>query len=60
MARIGALLAAGRSVIVVDPVIVNKADHELVLRMEPTLDLAASFCAPACGRDEGCARFAGR
>ncbi|MEU5724246.1 DUF4127 family protein [Micromonospora sp. NPDC047738] len=39
--RIGALLAAGTPVIVVDPLIVNKADHELVARMENGLDLAA-------------------
>ena len=42
--RIGALLAAGTPVIVVDPVIVNKADHELVARMEAGLDLAALLC----------------
>ncbi|MFG3577946.1 DUF4127 family protein [Micromonospora chersina] len=39
--RIGALLAAGTPVIVVDPLIVNKADHDLVARMERGLDLAA-------------------
>ncbi|MEV4658762.1 DUF4127 family protein [Micromonospora sp. NPDC049301] len=39
--RIGRLLAAGTPVIVVDPLIVNKADHELVERMENRLDLAA-------------------
>ncbi|GGO22122.1 DUF4127 family protein [Micromonospora parathelypteridis] len=39
--RIGKLLAAGTPVIVVDPLIVNKADHELVARMENRLDLAA-------------------
>ncbi|MFC5926474.1 DUF4127 family protein [Micromonospora vulcania] len=39
--RIGELLAAGTPVIVVDPLIVNKADHELVARMESGLDLAA-------------------
>ncbi|MFG2058402.1 DUF4127 family protein [Micromonospora sp. NPDC048930] len=38
--RIGDLLAAGTPVIVVDPLIVNKADHELVARMENRLDLA--------------------
>ncbi|TYB93022.1 DUF4127 family protein [Micromonospora sp. WP24] len=38
---IGGLLAAGTPVIVVDPLIVNKADHELVTRMEARLDLAA-------------------
>jgi hypothetical protein len=37
--RIGALLAAGIPVIVVDPLIVNKADHDLVARMEARLDL---------------------
>ncbi|MFI7284035.1 DUF4127 family protein [Micromonospora chersina] len=39
--RIGVLLAAGTPVIVVDPLIVNKADHDLVARMERGLDLAA-------------------
>ncbi|MFE9203472.1 DUF4127 family protein [Micromonospora sp. NPDC007230] len=39
--RVGALLAAGTPVIVVDPLIVNKADHDLVARMENGLDLAA-------------------
>jgi len=39
--RIGKLLTAGTPVIVVDPLIVNKADHELVARMESRLDLAA-------------------
>ncbi|MFF5179819.1 DUF4127 family protein [Micromonospora sp. NPDC000316] len=39
--RIGTLLAAGTRVIVVDPLIVNKADHDLVARMENHLDLAA-------------------
>ncbi|MFG3603133.1 DUF4127 family protein [Micromonospora chersina] len=39
--RIGTLLAAGTPVIVVDPLIVNKADHDLVARMERGLDLAA-------------------
>ncbi|MDZ5443444.1 DUF4127 family protein [Micromonospora sp. 4G57] len=39
--RIGGLLAAGTPVIVVDPLIVNKADHELVARMEARLDLTA-------------------
>ncbi|MGW5673305.1 DUF4127 family protein, partial [Micromonospora sp. NPDC003776] len=39
--RIGDLLAAGNPVIVVDPLIVNKADHDLVARMENRLDLAA-------------------
>ncbi|MGQ5262879.1 DUF4127 family protein [Micromonospora sp. ZYX-F-536] len=39
--RIGKLLAAGTPVIVVDPLIVNKADHDLVARMENRLDLAA-------------------
>jgi hypothetical protein len=39
--QIGELLAAGTPVIVVDPLIVNKADHELVARMESGLDLAA-------------------
>ncbi|MGC3862153.1 DUF4127 family protein [Micromonospora chersina] len=39
--RIGALLAAGTPVVVVDPLIVNKADHDLVARMERGLDLAA-------------------
>ncbi|MCO1593864.1 DUF4127 family protein [Micromonospora sp. RHAY321] len=39
--RIGRLLAAGSPVIVVDPLIVNKADHDLVARMESGLDLAA-------------------
>ncbi|MFG2164946.1 DUF4127 family protein [Micromonospora chersina] len=39
--RIGALLAAGTPVVVVDPLIVNKADHDLVVRMERGLDLAA-------------------
>ncbi|MGW0431238.1 DUF4127 family protein [Micromonospora sp. NPDC003197] len=41
VARIGALLAAGTPVIVVDPLIVNKGDHDLVSRMEAGLDLAA-------------------
>jgi hypothetical protein len=41
VARIGALLAAGTQVIVVDPLIVNKGDHALVSRMEAGLDLAA-------------------
>ncbi|MFC0506561.1 DUF4127 family protein [Micromonospora costi] len=39
--RIGELLTAGAQVIVVDPLIVNKADHDLVARMESRLDLAA-------------------
>ncbi|MFG2101083.1 DUF4127 family protein [Micromonospora echinaurantiaca] len=39
--RIAALLAAGTPVIVVDPLIVNKADHDLVARMEARLDLVA-------------------
>ncbi|MEU6074849.1 DUF4127 family protein [Micromonospora sp. NPDC047074] len=39
--RVGALLASGEQVVVVDPLIVNKADHELVARMEGGLDLAA-------------------
>ncbi|KAB1913201.1 DUF4127 family protein [Micromonospora sp. AMSO31t] len=39
--RIGELLAAGTPVIVVDPLIVNKADHDLVARMESGIDLAA-------------------
>ncbi|MGS2619439.1 DUF4127 family protein [Micromonospora sp. LZ34] len=39
--RIGGLLAAGTPVIVVDPLIVNKADHDLVVRMEARLDLVA-------------------
>ncbi|GAB3377629.1 hypothetical protein GCM10027452_33520 [Micromonospora halotolerans] len=39
--RTGELLAAGTPVIVVDPLIVNKADHDLVARMESRLDLAA-------------------
>ncbi|HEX6685244.1 MAG TPA: DUF4127 family protein [Candidatus Limnocylindrales bacterium] len=41
VARIGALRASGQDVIVVDPLIVNKADHELVARMEARLDLAS-------------------
>jgi len=41
VARIGALLAAGTPVIVVDPLTVNRADHDLVARMEARLDLAA-------------------
>lgn len=41
VARIGALRAAGQEVIVVDPLIVNKADHELVARMEARLDLVS-------------------
>jgi hypothetical protein len=41
VARIGTLLADNTPVIVVDPLIVNKADHELVSRMEAGLDLAA-------------------
>ncbi|MFJ6954122.1 DUF4127 family protein [Micromonospora aurantiaca (nom. illeg.)] len=39
--RIGELLAAGTPVIVVDPLIVNKGDHDLVSRMEARLDLPA-------------------
>ncbi|WP_433350065.1 DUF4127 family protein [Micromonospora sp. CA-111912] len=41
VSRIDALVSSGTQVIVVDPVIVNKADHELVARMEAGLDLAA-------------------
>lgn len=41
VARIGALRAAGQEVVVVDPLIVNKADHELVARMEARLDLVS-------------------
>ncbi|MFG2007693.1 DUF4127 family protein [Micromonospora sp. NPDC048868] len=39
--RIDALLSSGEQVVVVDPVIVNKADHALVARMEGGLDLTA-------------------